>query len=121
MTDIRRLGANLSASEREARARYVSSRIGQGASLSQIARELGIGQETLRLWWRSYQFGAGPSVSKPGAKAERQRRACVTCRGEFQSQRAEGAWLRMCPSCRRDMTCAPVHGTAHDGRKGRAR
>ncbi len=116
----RKNGANLLPEERAARAEYVSRRLEQGASLTAIAGELGLGQETLRLWWRSFHHGE-PSVSKPGAKAERQWRACVTCETNFQSQRADGAWLRMCASCRRDMTCAPVYGTAHDGRKGRAR
>ncbi len=120
MTDLRRNGANLAAAERAARAEYVSRRLEQGATLTGIARELGLGAETLRQWWLSYQNGA-PNNSKPGAKPDRQWRACVTCRADFRSQRAEGAWLRMCPPCRRDMTCAPVYGTAHDGRKGRAR
>ncbi len=120
MTDLRRIGKNLGAVEREARARFVRARLKQGATIWRIADELGLGKETLRLWWASYLKGS-PANSKPAPKPQRQWRACVTCGADFQSQRASGAWLRMCGSCRAGASSVVFHGLAHDGRKGRAR
>ncbi len=121
MTDLRRKnGANLPAVEREARARFVCARLKQGASYGQIARELEIAPETLRQWWTSYQTGA-PSNSKPKAAAEKKDAPCVTCGRQFRAERADGAWERMCPSCRSSAPSVVFHGLAHDGRKGRAR
>jgi transposase-like protein len=165
----------LSPAMREMRAKYVTARLADGASLAAISRELGIGRETLRLWWRAHSPQSAPTVGKgvhigtQGAEARaeiirrrlsegasmwdiskelgmhyeylcswwrshnvvrvprevvtkpRQERPCSCCRRTFLSERASGAWLRLCHDCRQMGTGYVSHGICHDGRKGRAR
>lgn len=106
--------------ERNARFRYVRSRMRHGLAMTAIAGELRIHPVTLREWMdaESRRRAGAPKPPPP----PRMVRACLRCREEFTSEKADGAFLRMCGYCRRTAsTGLPEGAITNDGRRSARR
>ena len=91
---------------------YVQQRLAGGVSLCSICDDLGVSDSSVARWFEMMGFER-PTKKKEVVRplnTERRgpkglpgmaKRCCVTeCRREFVSFRADGAWQRMCPTCR---------------------
>lgn len=84
----------------------------EGLGTGAIAERFGIAKSSLRLWliargaWHVAGAKRHKRAPRPDVEAEKLaprmlKRCCVPdCGIEFQSQKADGAWQRMCDECR---------------------
>lgn len=107
------MAKNRTAEERAARLAEYHEMIAQGMMLKEIAARWGCSLSALREW-RGLN-GLAPPLKKTLMRAVRQprpdieaakaaprmERHCLTCGNQFSSERASGAWLRLCDHCRR--------------------
>ena len=65
--------------------------------------------------------GSATDVTRAEAVKPTMHRNCLRCEGNFLSERADGAWLRMCPNCRTvSHVGAGMEGSAGRQVRGRA-
>lgn len=124
------MARNLTPEENAARIAEYRAMIAGGAMLKEIADRWGCSLSALREWRGANGMAApvrrvverkkrDPRPDIEAAKAApKMQRSCCTCGRPFLSTRAEGAWLRMCESCRaRPMSPYTPGGAGHTGRR----
>lgn len=124
------MARNLTPEENAARIAEYRAMIAGGATLKEIAARWRCSPASLREWRGVH--GLAPPVrrvkerKKPEARpdveaaraAPKMQKICCTCSKTFKSTRADGAWLRMCDSCRgRPMSPYTPGGAGHTGRR----
>ncbi len=103
--------------EHERRRVIITRGLARGATWREMGEEAGLQREALR-YYANRHFGGllperpqgfyvkperKPSVREAKPPKETMKRICARvdeCGAEFLSEKAEGAWLRLCPNCR---------------------
>ena len=115
----------LTKQEYERRFRAVQTMRARGVCLTEIARHLGLKEDTLRAWVKRHNIArTAPRVSDSVALHRENRkpvmeRPCARCGRTFFSERADGAWLRRCQPCRTSESAESPYAPSPGGSTGR--
>lgn len=98
------MAARLTAEQRAERLAFIEAQRAAGVTFKEIGAAIGKTAGATCTWYISTKRGPPKCVPTPLQEAvkngPRMTRPCLKCERAFESMRADGAWLRMCPSCR---------------------